>query len=337
MAGRAAKACCVLLALLVSACGSSNTTRPRTRPRQTSQVQEIRLPPGTFPRFLMFSRDGSMWVSEDSANAVAQIDRAGRVRQYLIGTNDASPGGLAEASDGAIWFAGFELLGRVVTGGQVTGIADFGPQRVAAVGLPDAITRGSDGALWYTNEARARITRLSPTGQLSDTIVPSGEGGLKMPGITAGPDRAVWFTEVPFESSAREAIGRVGFDGSYRHWTLPERSSGAGQITLGPDHALWFTEESGYRIGRITTQGRFTEFKLPPGTTPFDITVGLDGALWFTAGKQIGRITTQGHLTLWPVSGAKSLIGIVADPHGGFWVADGEADMLDHFTPPSGL
>jgi virginiamycin B lyase len=65
-------------------------------------------------------------------------------------------------------------------------------------------------------------------------------------------------------------------------------------IVSGPDGALWFTEFAGFRIGRVSTSGVFTEYLLPgisfngssyTGPTsddPLGITSGPDGALWFT-------------------------------------------------------
>ena len=61
------------------------------------------------------------------------------------------------------------------------------------------------------------------------------------------------------------------------------RAVSLGEITAGPDGALWFTEQSGNRIGRITTLGQITEFTLPRvASGPIGIAPGPDGALWFT-------------------------------------------------------
>ena len=38
-----------------------------------------------------------------------------------------------------------------------------------------------------------------------------------------------------------------------REFPLPTPNSGPGGITTGPDGVLWFTEQTGNRIGRITT------------------------------------------------------------------------------------
>jgi virginiamycin B lyase len=69
-------------------------------------------------------------------------------------------------------------------------------------------------------------------------------------------------------------------------------------MAVGRDGALWYTESgpSANAIGRMTTGGVVpNHFPVPtPGSEPFDITTGPDGALWFTEflGNKIGRIET---------------------------------------------
>ena len=65
-------------------------------------------------------------------------------------------------------------------------------------------------------------------------------------------------------------------------------------MILGPDGNVWFSETEVSRIGRITPDGRITEFAdgITPGSKPLSIAV-RDGALWFSeaAGNRVGRIT----------------------------------------------
>jgi virginiamycin B lyase len=73
---------------------------------------------------------------------------------------------------------------------------------------------------------------------------------------------------------------------------LPTGSSPEG-ITLGPDGAMWFTEQSGNRIGRISTAGALSEVDVPTlASQPFGITSGRDGRLYFTeyGGNRIGKV-----------------------------------------------
>ena len=68
-------------------------------------------------------------------------------------------------------------------------------------------------------------------------------------------------------------------------------------MMLGPDGNIWFSETEVSQIGRITPDGKITEFKdgITPGSKPLSIVV-RDGALWFSeaAGNHVGRITVDG-------------------------------------------
>jgi virginiamycin B lyase len=99
-------------------------------------------------------------------------------------------------------------------------------------------------------------------------------------------------------------------------------------ITAGSDGALWFTnggENHNSTIGRITTSGVVSFYRLPDGAGASGLAAGSDGALWFTggnnAGPLIGRITTSGVVTLYPVaSGGPG--PIAAGPDGTLWFVD---------------
>lgn len=63
---------------------------------------------------------------------------------------------------------------------------------------------------------------------------------------------------------------------------------------------LWFTNWGGGSIGRIDTKGKVTIYEDASIDFPEDITVGPDGALWFTNdGDSIGRITTKGEVSIY--------------------------------------
>jgi virginiamycin B lyase len=74
----------------------------------------------------------------------------------------------------------------------------------------------------------------------------------------------------------------------------------------------------------VTTTGQFGEFSVPTAASePEYITVGPDGALWFTENSsgKIGRITTAGIITD-EFPGASSPKGIVAGPDGALWFTE---------------
>jgi len=134
-------------------------------------------------------------------------------------------------------------------------------------------------------------------------------------GIAAGPDGALWFTEV-----LGNKIGRITSAGAITEYPLPTAGSEPNGIAAGPDGALWFAEgvadrigrtplterSPSTRIGRITTVGIVTRYPVPTADSiPYWIAAGPDGALWFTEnghrGNRIGRITTAGVVTEYPV------------------------------------
>jgi len=243
-------------------------------------------------------------------------------------------------------------------------VTDF-PIPMVEIVQPDGITKGSDGNLWFTENATGRIGRMTPAGVFTEFALPAVPPPAGSPAgtagttphptaITAGPDGALWFAGIPGE------IGRITTAGVVTEFAVPAVPPPAGSkpgtastpamptaITAGPDGALWFTGIPG-EVGRISTTGVVTEFAVPeipppagskPGTagTPATltaITVGPDGALWFTGVPgEVGRITTAGVVTEFavpaipPPAGSSpgtagtpaNLEDITAGPDGALW------------------
>jgi streptogramin lyase len=147
-------------------------------------------------------------------------------------------------------------------------------------------------------------------------------------GIAAGPDGALWFTEVGLSK-----IGRLTTGGELREFQVPTLGLGPSEIAAGPDGNLWFTENtaaegSRSKIGRITPNGQVSEFPLPEwdcgsSCRPWGIAAGPDGNLWFTAAGMfgaVGRISPAGQITLFQL-GAEGR-GIAVGPDGNLWIAE---------------
>ena len=149
---------------------------------------------------------------------------------------------------------------------------------------PLGITPGSDGALWFANDADNSIGRITTAGVVTNF---TGTGIDGPEDIAAGDDGALWFT-----NSVNNSIGRITTAGTVTNYTDPTIDSPLG-ITDGPDGALWFTNNMSQSIGRITTGGVVTNYTNSSIGFPYGITSGSDGALWFTnRNNSIGRITT---------------------------------------------
>lgn len=183
--------------------------------------------------------------------------------------------------------------------------------------VPESITAGPDGALWFTGIGNNVVGRITLDGQVSVFTEPE----IRLPSsIVRGPDGALWFT-----SFGTDRIGRITTSGSISLFTDPT-IAGPGAIAVGPDGALWFTNqatgETGGQpsIGRITTAGVVSSFTSPDVRQPSAITAGPDGALWFTDRKgSIGRISAQGAITTYKDASVEQPRGIVAGPDGALW------------------
>jgi virginiamycin B lyase len=148
-------------------------------------------------------------------------------------------------------------------------------------------------------------------------------------GIVTGPDGALWFTQGIGNNG--NSIGRITTAGTIKEFaTVHSEPFG---IAAGPDGALWFTSDKS--IGRITTEGKMTEYPMPnPQSLPKGITAGPDGAMWFTEyiGK-IGRITMDGVITEYPVSANHSgLENITAGPDGALWFTEFKYGKIGRIT-----
>src|SRR6266508_2541159 len=162
---------------------------------------------------------------------------------------------------------------------------------------------------------------------ITEFSVPTSNSGPH--GITAGPDGALWFTEVNGNK-----IGRITTGGVITQFAISAVTSGPWDITAGPDGNLWFTESIG-AIGRITTTGVITEFPIPTlASEPRGITTGPDGNLWFTesTANKIGRITTSGVVTEFSIPTGSRPVGITAGPDGNLWFTERAANKIGRIT-----
>lgn len=96
----------------------------------------------------------------------------------------------------------------------------------------------------------------------------------------------------------------------------------ASDIVSAPDGTVWTTNVLSNSISRVaSTGGLATTFVTPTAGSPAGITLGPDGALWFTylSAAKIGRITTSGSFTEFPIPSGTGAIDIATGPDGNLW------------------
>jgi streptogramin lyase len=146
--------------------------------------------------------------------------------------------------------------------------------------------------------------------------------------VAAGGDGNVWFLEID-DIAHLYRKGRVTPAGATTQFIPP---GSAREITAGPG-AMWFTDSIRGAIGRITYDGKITEYPVisNPGIDPLQsITLGPDGNLWFTSAYEVGKISPAGKATLYPV-GLLRGFSIVSGPDGNLWWTN--TDLIGRTTP----
>lgn len=208
--------------------------------------------------------------------------------------------------------------------------------QIPSTGVPEHITVGSDGALWFSERYTTEIGRVMVRGRFKIYSFP--QANHMSTDITAGPDGALWFTfpnsVTPYDTGK---IGRITTTGASIFYPIPWVSD-AESITTGPDGNLWFADHVAAAVGRVTTAGEFTKFLIPGsrGNYPWQITSGSDGALWFTDfnGHRIGRITTTGQVSFFPTADEDGYPDAIATgPDGNVWFTLDDEPNIGRITP----
>jgi virginiamycin B lyase len=226
---------------------------------------------GFWPEAFAAGPNGDEWfLARGEGDPVPVLGEISPLGQITVRQLQVAPGsevrGLAVGADGNLWMADTRIerltrvsaILRVTPGGVVTAFSS-GLQKAA---VPDDITAGPDGALWFTDSA-GRIGRVDtagaikefPVGHLIDGPGPFGPP----PPIVAGPDGALWFV-----LNSRQ-LGRMTTSGHIQIFTPPsslqppatrdfEEEALVG-LAAGPDGDVWFTRKSG-AVARIDARGR---------------------------------------------------------------------------------
>ncbi|MBD5604355.1 MAG: hypothetical protein IAI48_04605 [Candidatus Eremiobacteraeota bacterium] len=278
------------------------------------------------PDAVAVTSDGAVWFRETLTwhPRIARFAPDGSFREYVV----PDPAGLSYGDSRAFVAAGnavlFGPLVRSAAGWQIRRISERGEVDWAAA--PGCIVGGVTFACFPGH-------RGDPTHTVGLDDVTS---------VTRGPRGDIWFT-----SERASLIGRVTAGGVRTVFTrgLTRWDSGPQFITTGPDGNMWFTEKRD-RIGRITQDGRITEFSngIPRRASLGAIVAGRDGNLWFTLyhGMVMGRITIGGRVRLYhdlvyPSSGHEDdpLSMLVTDAAGRLYYNEGQAGRIARLTIPA--
>jgi len=159
---------------------------------------------------------------------------------------------------------------------------------------PFGIVRGPLHSQWFTYGDA--VARIDDSGTLTRYPLPTA--GAITRWMTSDNHGRVWFTEFG-------KIGWITVDGDgntlLREYALPYEDAGIISLVLAPNHRAYFSEQALGKIGSIDIRtGAYREYDLP-SSDPLGLTLGPDGALWYTdrANAKVGRITLDGRVREW--------------------------------------
>jgi virginiamycin B lyase len=293
---------------------------------------------GGNPEGITLGPDNAIWFAELSADRIGRIDVNGAVTEYPV-TTGSHPQQLVFGPDGNVYFTveNGNYIGQLIPSTSVVAELKIPNPSSLTQLSPTGITLGPDGkTIWFTLAAPQAnaIESVTTSGTFSTAIAlpaPSDPSLGSVPTwITVGPDNNLWFTE-----QTNNKIGTYK-NGSIMEYPIHTTDSQPfGIVSDGTN--LWFTERNGDKIGKITTGGTITEYGgLTAGAQPLGITLGVDGALWFTesAAGNIGKIPTSGaSVTEYPIPTASSgPYAITVGADGALWFSETIANKIGRIS-----
>ena len=257
--------------------------------------------------------------------------------------NYSAPGNghaLATTADGAIYVSQasnqntlLKFLGSIQTLTLPNGYFNVG-----------YLTRGSDGAIWFSNsrgglQAQA-IGRVDASGTFTEYDIPWPMSAAPF-GMNLGPDGNVWFAEF-YEGR----VGRITPAGTLTDFALGPGGHRPSDVAAGPDGNMWVVESADPTIERLSTSGTLLN-TYNVGQNLFRIVAGPDGAMWFVdSNNVIGRIDMTGKLWLWSLpcyipnyvnfctpGYFQADTDITVGPDGNLWFAAENFQAIGRLTP----
>lgn len=232
----------------------------------------------------------------------------------------------AIGSDGDLWLADSDGVTKVSGSGAFTTYPLSGV--CSNLSEPSALAAGPDDTLWFVPlaDSGAGLCSITTSG-VQSVIVPASTGeGFGSYGVAEGPHGSTWTVGNFDNTCGKEQTSRCG-----RSWVMEAEASGVVQLWLyptadgeppylnfypsqgiveGSDGDMWFMLPYDDEIGRISSSGSITLFKIPDKSVdPLGVAEGADGDVWFTtyrpgpfstveADGTFGRITPAGKLTM---------------------------------------
>jgi virginiamycin B lyase len=263
--------------------------------------------------------DGNMWVTLGGANEVARITPAGAVTEFNL-DDIAGAIGIGAGPDGKVWVTLSTKVGRFDPADPVGTVETF-PADIAG---GQQIVTGPDGNLWTV--AADKLIKVTPAGVaqafpiltagvdiaasadmlwIADAnggeVVSATTAGVPTRYVTGGNPRGIAVSpngQIGYTNPAGASAGRI-VPGGVPLPTPVRPASDPYGMTIGADGAYWFAQAFGDNVGRLTTDGAYSELgNFGPDSNPRYLAAGPGNTLWVAlhelggvGGKKVVRIS----------------------------------------------
>jgi virginiamycin B lyase len=185
----------------------------------TGEVSEFSLPKGGIvPGLIASGADGALWFTYVTADAsqgaagpafgIGRITTTGAVTLFPLPATAGRASGLISGPDGNLWLAEAPTdkglaphLARFTQAGVYTQFPLKGDDRQGSL----VITVGPDDAIWVGGVGL--LERFTTSGVETSLVLPDPTD--RVMALTAGPNRTLWFSELPADSASAGKIARL--------------------------------------------------------------------------------------------------------------------------------
>ncbi len=264
------------------------------------------------PTALALAKDGTVWFTIDSSDALGRI-KDGKMQRISKGSRNVEPLGIGVDAQGNAWVADAPAVAikRVTPTGEISA-TPLGTS-IARLGR---LAMGPDDTVWFTESTAYSVTKLKD-GILTRHDIQSLRGSPF--GVAVASDGTAWAT---LQSS--NALLRIASGGKMTEHEIPTRGASPTDIALDAKGRPWFLEFRGNKIGFLD-DGKFTEYPVPVENAGLSgLAIASDGAVWFgmLRAHALGRLR-DGKIEVLPFPREQARpFSLAADAAGNVWYAD---------------
>jgi virginiamycin B lyase len=305
--------------------------RPAARPAAAGRIREFLLPEAAdLPHDVAVDSGGRVLVTGMFSHTMYTLDTlSGRFAAVPIPVERANPRAVEVDGAGRWW---------VVLGGP-NQVARYDPRSREwaswEVGMyAHSVAIGSDGHAWvngHFTRAPELVASIGPAGELRRHEAPphpalaAGPGGPIPYELRAGPDGAVWMSELAGNRLLRLDPGT----GAWRAVSMPVSTSGPRRFDVDPSGVLWIPAYADNALVRYDPRGdRWERIPLPlRDAAPYVARVDRRGRVWVGtgAGDAVYRYDpATRRFQAYPLPSRGAMVRHLAiAPSGEVWVAYG--------------